>query len=53
MGSGGGVDIHLADVVDDDGEADTAVIVEDAVEEGGLAATEVAGEQQHRDICHN
>ena len=45
-----GVDVHLADVVDDDGEAYAAPVGEYAVEEGCLAAAEIAREQQHRDL---
>ena len=48
-----GIDIHLAEVVDDDGELDTAAVGKDAVEEGGFAATEVAGEQQHGNLTHS
>lgn len=40
----GGVDVDLSDVVDDDGEADALTVGEEAVEECGFAAAEVAGE---------
>ena len=40
-----GVDVDLADVVDDDGRADSLVVAEDVVQERGLAGAEVTGEQ--------
>ena len=40
-----GVDVDLADVVDDDGCADSLVVAEDVVQERGLAGAEVTGEQ--------
>ena len=43
-----GVDVDLADVVDDDGRADAAVVGQNVVEQRGLAGTEVAGE--HHDL---
>ena len=43
-----GIDVDLADVVDDHGGTDTAIVFEDMVEQGGLAGTEVAGE--HHDL---
>ncbi len=44
-----GVDVDLADVVDDDGGADALLVGEDVVEQGGLACAEIAGEQD--DLC--
>ncbi len=38
------VNIHFADVVDHDGELDALAVGEDAVQEGGLAASQIAGE---------
>ena len=45
-----GVDVDLADVVDDHGGADALVVGEDVVEKGGLAGTEVAGEHDDLDL---
>ena len=42
------VDVHLADVVDDHGEFDALAVREDAVQERGLPAPEVPGQQQDR-----
>ena len=43
VGDEAGVHIDLADIVDDYGGADTAVVSEDVVEQRGLAGTEVSG----------
>ena len=43
-----GVDVDLAEVIDDHGELDAAAVGEDPVQERGLAASEIAGEQQDR-----
>jgi hypothetical protein len=40
----GGVDIDFAHVVDNDGDFQAFLVVEDVIEEGGLAGTEEAGE---------
>ena len=42
-----GIDVDFADVVDDDGETDAATVVEDTVQECGLAAAEVTGQEQY------
>ena len=34
-----GVDVHLADVVDDDGEADAFLVFQNTVQKSGLAAS--------------
>ena len=43
VGDEAGVHIDLADIVDDYGGADTAIVSEDVVEQRGLAGTEVSG----------
>lgn len=40
-----GIDVYLAEVVDDDGEACASAVVEYAVKQRGLSAAEVAGDQ--------
>jgi hypothetical protein len=46
------VDSDLAELVLDDGDAAAVLLGEDAVEEGGLARAEEAGEHGHRDLFH-
>ena len=41
------VDVDLADVVDDYGKSDAAVVVEYAVEQGSLAAAQISGNKQN------
>ena len=48
VGDKAGVDVDLADIVDDHGGADAAVVGEDVVEQRGLAGTEVSG--KHDDL---
>ena len=48
VGDKAGVDVDLADIVDDHGGADAAVVSEDVVEQRGLAGTEVSG--KHDDL---
>ena len=48
-----GIDIHFANIIDNHGKADAATVVEDAIQERGLAATKVAGEEKDRDGVHN
>ena len=48
VGDKAGVDVDLADIVDDHGGADAAVVGEDMVEQRGLAGTEVSG--KHDDL---
>ena len=38
-----GIDVHLADVVYDDGKAYTSFIIKYAVQQGGLAAAQITG----------
>ena len=40
-----GVDIHLADIIDDNGEANTFVIGQNTVQQGCFTAAEIAGDQ--------
>ena len=40
-----GIDVDLSDIVDDDGEFDAASVGENLVDQGGLAAAEVAGQE--------
>ena len=53
-----GVYVHLADVVYDDGEFDSLFIGKDAVQESRLAASEVTGHEEYRNLfffqcyCH-
>ena len=51
-----GVDVDLADVVDDDGRANALVVGEDAVEQRRLASPEIAGDEDDLDLlgigCH-
>lgn len=42
------VNIHLTDVVDDDGETYAALVAQDAVDERCLATAKITGEQQYR-----
>ncbi len=42
-----GVDVHLANVVHDDGKAYSLLVLQDAVEQCGLAAAQITGDQQH------
>ena len=44
------VDVHFADVIDDDGELDTFLVGKDPVQERGLAAPEISGDKEHRDL---
>lgn len=39
------VDVHLAEVIDDNGKLDAAAIVEYAVQQCGLSTAEVAGKE--------
>ena len=48
VGDKAGVDVDLADIVDNHGGADAAVVSEDVVEQRGLAGTEVSG--KHDDL---
>ena len=50
-----GVDVHFADVIDDDGELDALLIGKYTVEECCLSASKISGEQKHRCcvIIHN
>ena len=48
VGDEAGVDVDLADIVDDHGSADATVVGEDVVEQRGLAGTEVSG--KHDDL---
>ena len=41
-----GIDVHLPDVVDDDGKPDAALVLQDAVQQGCLAAAQITREQQ-------
>ena len=45
-----GVYIHLADIVHDDGEFDSFLIGKDAVQKGGLSASQVTGQKKDRDV---
>ncbi len=45
-----GVDVDLANVVDDDGKFYSLLVAQDAVDKGGLAAAKIAGEQEHRNV---
>ena len=47
-----GVDVNLAQVVDDYGKAYAAAVVEDTVEQSGLAAAEIAGQEQYGSVFH-
>ena len=41
----GGIDIHLANVVDDDSHLVASLVVQDVVHQGCLARSQIAGEQ--------
>ena len=43
-----GVYVHLADIVHDDGELDSLLVGEDAVEQCGFTASQIAGEKENR-----
>ena len=47
-----GINVHLTDIIDNHRKLNAAAIVQDTVEECGLAAAQVAREQQHRDFFH-
>ena len=42
-----GIDVHLADVVHDDSEADASLVGQDAVHQGSFATAQVSREQQY------
>ena len=42
------VDVHFTDVVHDDGDMVTLLVVENKIEKGGFSGSEVAGEQRNR-----
>ena len=44
------VDVHLSDVIDDNGELDAFPVGKDAVQKGRFAASEIAGEEQDRHL---
>ncbi len=44
------IDVHLSYVIDNDGEAYALFICQNPVEERRLAASEIAGEQEHRNF---
>ena len=46
------VDVHFADVVHDDGDVVTLLVVEHKVQEGRLSGSEVTGEQRYRYRFH-
>ena len=48
-----GVDIHFTNVVDDDGKLDALLVLQYAVQQGGLAATQVACQQQDGNVLNS
>ena len=43
-----GIDVDFSDIIDNHRKADALAVVEDAVDQGGLAAAQIAGQQQDR-----
>ena len=44
------IDVHFAQVVDDDGEANALFVAQDMVDQGGLSAAQVTRQQQYRNL---
>ena len=45
-----GVNVHFANIVDDNGETNAAAVGEDAIQEGGFAAAQITREQQNGNV---